>query len=107
MKIGVAAVLLFLACAALFLAASDATAAEPPKLSGHAKVHKCIAAFYSARGTCLKEIRASYWNHKLNIGADCCKAIKEADDDCTETIFEHFRNPPFVLLLKEHCSKKA
>lgn len=107
MKKGVAAVLLFLACAALFLAASDATAAEPPKLSGHAKVHKCIAAFYSARGTCLKEIRASYWNHKLKIGADCCKAIKEADDDCTETIFGHFRNPPFVLLLKEHCSKKA
>lgn len=145
-----ASVLLFLACAFLCLAASVATAADPPKqqsppkaaeppmqpprnaaespnqspptaaespmqhpktpepskLKGRAKLRKCIAAFHSAKGTCLKEIYASYWHHRLNIGEDCCKAIREADDHCAETIFSHFKNPTYVRLLKEYCSIK-
>ncbi|KAL6222990.1 hypothetical protein ACLB2K_006380 [Fragaria x ananassa] len=79
---------------------------EPSKLKGRAKLRKCIAAFHSAKGTCLKEIYASYWHHRLNIGEDCCKAIREADDHCAETIFSHFKNPTYVRLLKEYCSIK-
>ncbi|KAB2595862.1 hypothetical protein D8674_031312 [Pyrus ussuriensis x Pyrus communis] len=105
MKRGVA-VFFVLFCLALTqcMATSDSTAPPAPKTPASPKYDH---SYHTASATCYNEICVSYWTRKVAIQEDCCKAVVEMDDDCTNNVFYKFNNYFYQALLKNHCSSKA
>ncbi|KAL0855807.1 hypothetical protein Bca101_060960 [Brassica carinata] len=53
---------------------------------------------------CMAEIFGSFFNRQITIGPECCKAIVEIDEDCTQAVFKQFRDFLFTSSVKQFCS---
>lgn len=53
---------------------------------------------------CVAEIFGSFFNREITIGPECCKAIVEIDEDCTQAVFKPFSNSLFSSSVKQFCS---
>lgn len=53
---------------------------------------------------CMAEIFGSFFNRQITIGPECCKAIVEIDEDCTQAVFELFSNSFFSSSVKQFCT---
>ncbi|KAL1211482.1 hypothetical protein V5N11_023495 [Cardamine amara subsp. amara] len=53
---------------------------------------------------CIAEIFGSFFNRAITIGPECCKAIIEIDEDCTQAVFKPFKNSYFSSSVKQFCN---
>ncbi|CAN6809366.1 hypothetical protein Bca4012_003598 [Brassica carinata] len=53
---------------------------------------------------CMAEIFGSFFNRQITIGPECCKAIVEIDEDCTQAVFKQFSDSLFTSSVKQFCS---
>ncbi|KFK37769.1 hypothetical protein AALP_AA3G027200 [Arabis alpina] len=53
---------------------------------------------------CMAEISGSFFNRQISIGPECCKAIVEIDQDCTQAVFKPFSNSYFSSSVKQFCT---
>ncbi|CAA7032800.1 unnamed protein product [Microthlaspi erraticum] len=53
---------------------------------------------------CMAEIFGSFYNRQITIGPECCKAIVEIDEDCTQAVFKPFSNTFFSSSVKQFCT---
>ncbi|CAH8259138.1 unnamed protein product [Arabidopsis lyrata] len=53
---------------------------------------------------CVAEIFGSFFNRQITIGPECCKAIVEIDEDCTQAIFKPLSNSFFSSSVKQYCT---
>lgn len=53
---------------------------------------------------CMAEIFGSFFNRQISIGPECCKAIAEIDEDCTQAVFKPFSNSYFSSSVKQFCT---
>ncbi|KAL5799025.1 hypothetical protein ACOSQ2_003845 [Xanthoceras sorbifolium] len=71
------------------------------------KMKTCLSDL-SVVGTCMSDLYASFFSKDVsNLKPECCSAFQKLSDDCTNTVFSHFNNPFFQMLVKQHCSSKA
>ncbi|XP_010417424.1 PREDICTED: uncharacterized protein LOC104703161 [Camelina sativa] len=53
---------------------------------------------------CLAEIFGSFFYRQIMIGPECCKAILEIDQDCTQAIFKPFSSSYFSSSVNQYCT---
>lgn len=53
---------------------------------------------------CMAEIFGSFSNRQITIGPECCKAIVEVDEDCTQAVFKQFSDALFTSSVQQICS---
>ncbi|EOA31906.1 hypothetical protein CARUB_v10015135mg [Capsella rubella] len=53
---------------------------------------------------CVAEIFGSFFNRQITIGPECCKAIVEIDQDCTQAVFKPFTDSYFSTSVNQYCT---
>ncbi|KAL5799021.1 hypothetical protein ACOSQ2_003841 [Xanthoceras sorbifolium] len=79
---------------------------QPPTFSDP-KMKTCLSDL-SVVSTCMIDLSASFFSKDVsNLKPECCSTFQKLSDDCANTVFSHFNNPFFQMLVKQHCSSKA